>query len=570
MKGLSFFALCGFLILFFALNTPVFAQPAASQTVGGLVQQEAFPQKAMTLSERLKEKKEQEQTVSTDIGLEDQGQKALISTINVEGVTLLSQEEIIKITSSHEGKSLSLKGMQKVADLITDQYRAKGYATSRAYIPPQTIKDGVLLIKVVEGRLGNLTIEGNRYFKTDLLKNKVELKPYGYFDYSALQRSLSYINESPDRTARAILVPGTEPGTTDVIIKVKDNYPFHLGLEYDNYGSRFIERNRYAITLEHNNLFGFDDKAYVKFLQSDAYRLQMQQGRYIFPINSKLDIGGYFLYSRSQLGQEYIDLEAGGKATLYGIFATQTLVERSDLDIRFNVGFDYKKIKNELASIQSSRDELRVFKFGADFDHIDRWGRNILSVEMDFGVPDLMGGMADKDPNCSRAMAGATFQKGIFYFFRLHPMPFDSALLWKNSAQYTNHNLVASEQFQIGGPSSVRGYPPAEYSGDKGYYTALEWSFPAWGLSKDIKVPYREEKLYDALRFVLFYDFGFVNLKNIAVGEHENQTLKGWGVGTRLNLSDDLSFRMEIGYPSGKTPSDSDHAHPWVEFKWKF
>lgn len=568
MKRLNIF--CGVLLLFFLICTPAFSQPASSQTVGGIIQQDAFPSKAMTLSDRLQQKKTQEEVVAEDVDLEDGGQKAVISTINVEGVTLLTQEEIEKITSSYEGEKLSLKGMQKVADLITDEYRAKGYATSRAYIPPQTIKDGVLLIKVVEGRLGRLSFEGNRYFKTDLLESKVELKPYGYFDYSALQRSLVYINEHPDRVARAILVPGQEPGTTDVIIKVQDNYPFHVGFEYDNYGSRFIEKNRYAFTFEHNNLLGFDDKFYFKVLQSDAYRLQMQQGRYIFPVNQKLDVGCYVLKSRSGLGQEYIDLGAGGKAMLYGIFATQALVENPELDIRLNAGFDYKDIKNEISSVETSRDQLRIFKFGVDFDSIDQWGRNILSVEMDFGVPDMMGGMDDKDPNASRANAGATFQKGVFHFFRLHPLPWDTALLWKNSAQYTNHNLVASEQFQIGGATSVRGYPPAEHSGDKGYYSALEWSFPVWGLSKDIKVPYRPESLYDAWRFVLFYDFGFVNLKTPGVGENENQTLKGWGIGTRFNLSDDMSLRVEIGYPDGKTPSDSDHAHPWVEFKWKF
>ena len=73
-------------------------------------------------------------------------------------VTLVPETVILGITSQYEGKESSLRGMQKIADLITDEYRAKGYATSRAYIPPQTMKDGVLVIRVVEGRLGSLTL----------------------------------------------------------------------------------------------------------------------------------------------------------------------------------------------------------------------------------------------------------------------------------------------------------------------------------------------------------------------------------------------------------------------------
>jgi len=460
--------------------------------------------------------------------------------------------------------------MQKIADLITDEYRAKGYATSRAYIPPQTVKDGLLIVRVVEGKLGNIQFRGNEYFKTSLLERKMDLEPRGYFDYSALQQSMVYINEHPDRTARAVLVPGTEPGTTDIIVDVEDIYPFHVSLEYDNWGSRYIERQRYATVLEHNNLFGWDDKLYVKYMASDAFRMELTQGRYTVPITSSFDIGGYALYSRTSLRKEFIDLEAGGKANIYGIFATKTLISEQERDLRLNMGFDYKKIKNELASVQSSRDELRVFKFGFDWDNIDRWGRTIFTAEGDFGVENFLNGMAKKDPNCSRTGAGARFQKGVLNLFRLQPMPWETSLLLKNQFQYTNHNLVASEQFQIGGPTSVRAYPPAEHSGDKGFYSALELSFPLYPLSKYVKVPFRDEKLYDVLRLVCFYDIGFVNNKTLGAGEQENHTLKGWGFGARMNLSDDMALRVEIAYPTGPTPSDSDHAHSWVEFKWKF
>jgi hemolysin activation/secretion protein len=81
--------------------------------------------------------------------------------------------------------------MQKIADEITDLYRKYGRSTSRAYLPPQTIKDGVLIIKVIEGKVGKIDIKGNRYFKTSRLERKVKLKPGEPFDYSRLQDSLT-------------------------------------------------------------------------------------------------------------------------------------------------------------------------------------------------------------------------------------------------------------------------------------------------------------------------------------------------------------------------------------------
>ena len=241
------------------------------------------------------------------------------------------------------------------------------------------------------------------------------------------------------------------------------------------------------------------------------------------------------------------------------------------MDLRFNLGFDYKSIKNFLLGTRSSRDEVRVLKTGFDLDLIDNWGRNIFISELDIGFPHILGGMDSKDSDASRSGAAGKFFKGVFHLFRLQPGPFSTSILWKNSAQYSNYYLVASEEFQIGGATSVRGYPPAEYAGDKGYYTSLELSLPFYFISKDARIPFFTEKSwYDALRFVVFYDWATAHLNRLAASDKKHQTIKGWGFGARLNIGNDLTCRVEIGYPLGKTPSDEDHAHPWVEFTWKY
>ncbi len=572
MKKMNF-SLAGIFIIFsFFIFLSSFAQqPPASQTTGGVSRQEKDVEKRRALEKKIEKKKvKPEEEALEELIPEDSGPKVLVETIVVEEATLLSKEEIEKITSQYEGKELSLKTIQKIVDLITDEYRKKGYATSRAYIPPQTIKNQTLIIRVVEGKLGTLEIKGNRYFKTSLLEKKLNLEPKGYFDYSALQQSLVYINEHPDRIAKAVLLPGKEPGTTDVVIEVEDKFPLHPGLEYDNYGSRYIDKNRYSLILEHNNLTGNDDKMYLKLQYAEAAHLRVQQGRYIYPLSPTLEIGGYFLRNKLRLGKDFQAIDARGTAKIYGLFLNKALITGYDLDLRFNFGFDYKHIKDYLLGAQSSRDEVRVFKGGLDLDLNDRWGRTILTSELDIGVPGILGGMAAKDDNCSRAGAGAKFTKGVFNLFRLQPMPFSSSFLWKNSAQFTNHTLIASEEFQIGGATSVRGYPPAEHAGDKGYYTAFEWSFPFYFLSKTANLPFSEEKMYDTLRFVLFYDWGTTHANRVEPGEKEHETLKGYGLGLRLNVRDDLACRVEIGYPRGKTPSDGDHAHPWVEFSYTF
>lgn len=562
----------GLIVGVFAFTVLAFAQePPTSQTTGGVTQREKEIQKQKTLEEKIKkEKPSPEEAASEDLILPDKGPKVLISGIVVKDAMLLSQEEIRKIVSPYEGKELSMQEMQKVADLISDEYRKKGYVTSRAYILPQSLKEDVLTIRVVEGKLGKLEIKGNRYFSTPLLKKKIGIGSTGYFDYSAFQRSLVYINEHPDRVAKAILAPGAKPGTTDITVEVEDQLPFHVGFSYDNWGSRYIGKHRFALVLEHNNLTGHDDQIYIKSQVSEGTRLVSGQARYIYPITRRLELGGHFLYSKLKLGEEFEDLDSEGEAKIFGLFSNYKIIGRENLDVRLNLGFDHKDIKDDLLGVQLSHDEISNLKFGFDVDANDRWGRTVFTAELDAGIPDFLGSMEDVDPDASRVGAGGEFTKGVFNLFRLQPLPFETWLLWKNSFQVSNDTLPASEQFQIGGATSVRGYPPGEFSGDEGVYSALELSVPFYCLSKDINVPFRKEKLYDAFRFVVFWDIGRVSLNDALPGEEEDITLRSAGFGGRLTIVEDLECRVEVGYPlGGKTPSDEDHAHTWVEFHLK-
>ncbi|MEW5895202.1 MAG: ShlB/FhaC/HecB family hemolysin secretion/activation protein [Candidatus Omnitrophota bacterium] len=561
------------LLLISFIDQAGFAAPPVSQSAGGFAGRQEFESRKKKLEARIEEIRMTEpETFGLEAEIQSDERKVFIEDIVVEGASLLNEKELAGIVEKYEGRELSFQDMQKLTTELTDRYRQRGYVTSRAYIPPQKIKKNVLGIRIVEGRLGDLEVKGSKFFKPGMLERKIDFGPEGYFDYSALQRSLVYINEHPDRKAKAVLTPGREPGTTDVIIEVDDRVPVHAGFEYDNWGSRFIDRNRYAVIFEHNNVLGYDDKLFLKGQAAENQQMTLGQARYTYPLNTGLELGVYTLYSKVRPGEEFAAFDSTGDAEIYGIFGIKRLIVRDAFDIRFNFGFDYKSISDDFADVELSRDEVRVIRGGFDIDWADRWGRTIFTVEVDQGISEVMGAMEKKDPMASRTGAGSKFTKSIFNLFRLQPMPFETFLLWKNIAQYTNHRLIAAEQFQIGGAASVRGYSPAEFSGDKGFYMSMELSIPWYFLSKTARVPfYKQDRWYDALRFVLFWDWAYVNRIGPAFGEEETDTLQGAGFGVRFNLSEHLDCRVEIGYPlGGPVPSDGDHMHPWIEFNYKF
>jgi len=554
---------------------PLFANAPVNQTAGGVSKSESDIEKGRKLEKRV-------ETPAVKAEVEDQvlsmpeagsGEKVLIKKIKIEGVTLIKSSEIDKLVKKYENRQLSMGQMQKIADLISGIYRSKGYPTSRAYIPVQSIRaEGVLIIRVVEGTVGEVTVRGNKFFKSSIYKKKLNLKPGESFNYTDFQRALTLINEKPDRFVKATLLPGKVQGSTDIVLDAKDRLPIHAGYTYDNYGSRYIGRLRQSFDFTDNNLFGFDDQLYFKETRARDSLLMTESGRYLLPINNGLDLGLVASYARTKLGREFTPIDSIGKATILGAYLNQVLVSDSALDLRFNLGFDYKEIRNFLIGTEVSRDDDRLVKAGLDLDYTDNWGRTLLTGEIDQGIPNIMGGLRAKDSRATRVGAGGEFTKGVFNLYRSQPMPFSSSLLLKNNAQISNNTLLSSEEFQVGGPYSVRGYASGEYAGDSGIYSAAEWAFPYYFIPKKFNIPFFKANLYDAARFVLFYDWSETYINHPLSTENKERALNSAGFGFRFNFKY-VTAKAEFAYPiHGPESSDTGHEHmqPWIEFTANF
>jgi hemolysin activation/secretion protein len=560
------------------LASPCVAAPTPEQEAGGQERTRELQEKEKALREKIEQAPQapqitQETPALAPAQIQSQ-EKVLVKTINVTGATLIYVKEIDSITAPYKNKEITLNDLQRAADMITDLYRKKGYITSRAYLPPQKIENNTVEIRIIEGVMGDLDVKGNKFFKTGLFIKRIGLKKGDPFNYNILRGNLSKINQYPDRNVKTVLAPGKEPGSTDVMLEVKDRLPIHVSFDWDNFGSRYIDKHRYQAIVTDNNLLGFDDILTLQYQiaqhhdlqeQHDFYRLMSM--RYLFPVNDATEIGFYAANSKLTLGREYLSLQARGKSQYYSLYGTHTLINNENLTVNLNGGFDYKNIFNFQLGNETSRDILRIVKAGIEFDRTDNNGRTIISNELDVGIPNKWGALKEQDSRSSRGSSGSggAFTKNTLDILRLQKMPWSSTLLIKNQNQLTPSILTASEQFQIGGIANVRGYPPAEFAGDRGYSITGEWSFPPYLVSKDIKVPLSKARLYDALRLTAFYDWANTWLRNPQAGEHRNITLRGTGVGMRFNLPEDFSIRMDMGWPLDRTPSDGHHVRTWIK-----
>jgi hemolysin activation/secretion protein len=123
-------------------------------------------------------------------------------------------------------------------------------------------------------------------------------------------------------------------------------------------------------------------------------------------------------------------------------------------------------------------------------------------------------------------------------------MFFDSYMTIRTQLQIASHTLASSEQFQLGGADSVRGYPEGDYLADTGGVLSLDWVFPMYVIPKTWKLKGQDVPLRNQIEPVFFADVGGGKLKKILPGESKDKFLAGVGGGLRMNFKS-FAVRLE-------------------------
>ncbi len=572
---INYRALVIMLMILISFLKPIFAQGLPSQQASGqegLREQQERENKLRQNIEKPLPKVETQETIAQPGQPPVEGnQKALINKIIVTGNTILPASVIASIIHPFEGIELTVSDMQKVANLLTDAYRNKGYITTRVVLTPQQVAQNTLELKVIVGLMGSLDVRGNHYFKKNLFIRRVTMKEGDPFNYNKLRSDLYNINQYPDRNVKTTITPGQLSGESDVIFDVKDYEPIHLGFSYDNFGSKYVGESRFLGTVTDNNFLGLDDILTFQYQESEKDADKLEFVRYLLPVSNNTEIGFYSSRTQVDLQKDFKDLNARGKANIYGVFVNQTLVNRPDLKIVTSAGFDYKDVFNFIEGQEISRDRERVAKTSINVDYMDSFfGRNIFNDEIDVGIPEFLGGLDAVDPRASRVGSGGEFDKDLLDYLRLQSLPFDSTFLFKGEVQFASRTLTSTEEYQLGGISNVRGFAPGEAVGDSGQSFTGEFGLPIYGIPKEVPVPFSKAKLYDALRFAVFYDWGHVSLRDPQPGDVKDRILDSYGCGLRFTLPENFFIRLDFAWPVTGRPSDHEGEHTWLQLTKEF
>ncbi len=463
----------------------------------------------------------------------------------IEGNTLLSDPEIQTVTRAYEGRELTLDEMKEAAADLTSVYQRKGYYLVRAIIPKQAFDSSEVRMQVIESKVGTITVEGAEHYDPEFIKERFEAAiEDGTFKSDAFLRSLSLLNELPDLQVKAILSNVSKPGQADFLLQVKDASTFHVGVDYNNYGTTATGVHRMGLNIDAGNLLTQADSLSIRGVVGFPSRNNnFFQAGYTAPVNLDGTTVGFSYANGAFAVSEGLGaiLDVRGHADIFTLHLSHPLDRQLDFTSNLGLTVSHKDISNNFygGSVPFSHDKYTSGRFSYVADWRDPNGRTIMQTSVTQGL----GGTGANDPLVSRVGANGTFTRFNLDGARIQRLTDGVYGVLRASGQYASTPLYVGEQFAMGGPDTVRGYQQAELLGDNAYLVGAELRW-----SPDLENP-------DRFQVCFFLDHGAVSLKNPQPGDlARGNTLTGTGFGLRWNLFDKTNLRFDLGFPLTARP----------------
>lgn len=469
-----------------------------------------------------------------------------VQKINVTGSTVFGTQQLNPIVQPFEGRSLTTEQLREVADKITQLYLDQGYITSRAILADQTISNGIVEIRVIEGSLEEITIEGTgkRRVNDSYIRNRVQLGAKTPLNTGQLEDQLRLLRADPlFENIEASLRAGSAIGKSKLIVRVTEANPFEGSVGIDNYSPPSVGSERLGLNLLYRNLTGNGDAiaaSYYHTTRSGADNWDFTYRLPVNPMNGALQLRTS-LNTNKIVESAFSFFDIQGDSQLYEISFSQPIVRSPREEFSLSLGFAYQR-SSALAGpfpISPGADaegitKTSVIKFGQDY--LRRDARGAWSVRSLFSIgTDWFGATRNPDPT-----PDSRFFSWLGQVQRVQVLNENNFLIAGADIQLTPDILLSSQQFVIGGGQSLRGYRQNIRAGDSGVRFSLE----------DRITLQRNEAGISTLQLAPFFDAGTVwNTKGNPSQLPSQRFLAGLGLGVIWEPIPKINLRLDYGIP---------------------
>lgn len=448
-----------------------------------------------------------------------------------------------------QGRCLGAQGINLLMSTLQNRLVDHGYITTRVLAPSQDLKKGVLTLVIVPGyvRHVRLTPDSDRYIQ---LYSAFPPREGELLDLRDIEQGLENLQRLPTVKAQMEILPGEQPGESDIAVSWKQEKMWRLGASLDDAGTKSTGRYQGGLTLSLDNPFSLSDLLYV----SASHDLQpgSEKGSKNFSGHYSVPFG-YWMFSVTGNDYDYHQTVAGinedyrysGKSKNLNLQLSRVLHRSGSQKTSFTYDVLVRKTRSFIddTEIDVQRRQTSAWRIGLQHRHY------IDQATLDAGVSYQRGtrwfGAA---PAPEEYFGEATALSKILQFNAQLNVPFTlGAQNFRYNVQYqqqmSNTPLTPQDQFAIGNRWTVRGFDGERtLNASRGWYVRndLAWSTP---------LPSQE--------FYLGVDYGEVSGSGseYLVGTHMAGGVAGLR-GFAFNTGYDLFAGTPFSRPAGFETSD--------------
>ncbi|MBW4646271.1 MAG: ShlB/FhaC/HecB family hemolysin secretion/activation protein [Goleter apudmare HA4340-LM2] len=470
-------------------------------------------------------------------------QTITVEKFEVVGSTVFTPEELAQVTADLINRPISLVELFQARTRITDFYVQRGYITSGAYIPPQTIQSGVIKIQVVEGKLQDIQVTGNQRLNSNYLRSRLALATSSPLNREQLLEALQLLQLNPlIKNLSAELSAGSRSGESVLEVKIQEEKSFITQAVLDNGRSPSVGTFRRRLQLTESNLLGLGDGLSFAYINTDGSN--GFDASYTLPLNPR---NGTLTFSLSTTFSYITErpfniLDIQSASRYYDLIFRQPVYQTPTQE--FTLGLMASRRENEASYIEEDRipfpslgsdaeGRTRVSALRFFQEWTTRSTREVIALRSQFSL-----GIGAFDATINSDLPDSRFfsWQGQAQWVRL--LAPDTLLLLRANAQLADQSLLPLEKFGLGGLESVRGYRQDFLIADNVTFASVEVLVPI------LRLP----EIDGLLQVTPFVDFG-VAWNNSGMNNPGPNTLTSIGLGLRWMQGDRFTARLDWGIP---------------------
>lgn len=460
-----------------------------------------------------------------------------VRDIVIEGATALASAEMDELKAPLLGREASLSEIIGLAEAIEARYREAGYLLTRTVVPPQRTRDGVFRIRVIEGSIGSIAVEGVSGVVEERVRGILApLLAEHPLRNDTMERALLLLNDLPGMKASGLLKPSKEEaGAADLVVTAAIQ-PVDAAASLDNRSSRYEGPWVANADLGLTSLVGLGERVTLGVSSTpDGRKKKAMRASYAQPLgHDGLLASLAFDYSMSRPGFILADQDARTFSYNLGSRLAYPLLRTRASSVVLDGGLTLRAADSHVAGQTISFDRWRVGDVKLSWTHTG-WlaGVDSASVGLAKGLP-MLGGSHRGSEGLSRADADPGFTKATVDLGRLQSIAPAWDLFLGVSGQYAVDTLPSGEEFALGGTTYGHGFDPSALVGDHGIGTTASLRHDITSLAPDLK----------SLMVYTFVDNGLVWTRD----NRTQQGLGSFGGGVRAGLNDSLDATLEAAH----------------------